>query len=104
MTGIKHDDGKLPYHLLPWDAIRDVVRVLKFGASKYGDRNWERGMDYSRLFSAAQRHLTTWFQEREDNDGETGISHLAHAGCCVLFLLAYSLRGIGNDDRPVGVL
>ncbi len=98
MEGRKFDDGKDPWHLLPTDAVRGIVRVLAFGASKYGDRNWERGMAWSRCYAAALRHLTAWW-EGEDKDPETGYSHLWHAGCCVLFLIAFEARGAGRDDR-----
>lgn len=99
--GIKHDSGKEPWHLLPYDAIREVVRVLAFGAKKYKERNWEAGISYSRLYSAAIRHLTSFFQDREDTDQETGLSHLAHAICCIMFILALKIRNVENlDDRP----
>lgn len=98
-TGTKLDTGKDPWHLAPWDAFRCVVSVLAFGAKKYAPRNWEKGMAWSRLFSATQRHLTAWWQ-REGDDPDTGYSHLWHAGCCVVFLIAYELRGVGEDDRP----
>lgn len=97
--GVKHDQGKDPWDLLPWDAVRAIVRVLKFGAQKYAARNWEQGMKWSRPFSAMIRHLTSWW-EGESKDPETGYSHLWHAGCCVLFLIAYEIRGMGEDDRP----
>jgi hypothetical protein len=97
--GYKADEDKLPFHLLPADAVEEVVKVLQYGAKKYAPRNWERGMDWSRPFSAMMRHMWAWWRG-EENDHETGLSHLAHAGCCILFLLAYSLRKIGNDDRP----
>ena len=95
----KNDSGKDPWHLLPFDALLVVVQVLRHGAATYGDRNWETGLDYSRCFSAAMRHLTAWWAG-EDNDPETGLSHLAHAACCLLFLLAYRTRGTGHDNRP----
>lgn len=95
----KYDAGKDPWHLAPYDAFRAVVTVLAFGAAKYGPRNWETGMAYSRLFAALQRHLTSWW-ERDEGDPDTGYSHLWHAGCCVMFLIAYEIRGIGEDDRP----
>lgn len=98
MTGTKHDSGKLPWHLFPWSAARQVVAVLAFGASVYGEYNWTHGMAYSRLYSAAIRHLTAWW-EREDDDPETGLSHLAHAVACILFLLTYRITGRGSDDR-----
>jgi len=87
--------------LLPWDAVEAVVRVLAFGAQKYAPRQWECGISHSRTFAATQRHLTAWFQAREDADRETGISHLAHAACEVLYALALELRGARKvDDRP----
>ncbi len=98
-SGKKNDDGKDPWQLVPWDAVREVTKILLFGMKKYEKRNWERGMDWDRLFRATINHLTAWFG-REDNDLETGRSHLAHAACCVLFLLAYEIRGIGKDNRP----
>lgn len=97
--GRKDDNGKAPWHLCPWDAVRAIIKVLAFGANKYGDRNWEHGMRWSRPFAALMRHLTAWW-EGEQADAETGFSHLWHAGCCVMFLIAYEIRGSGIDDRP----
>lgn len=98
--GRKDDQGKDPWHLIPWDAMESITAVLAFGANKYSERNWEKGMNWGRVFRAAIGHLTAWFLRRGP-DKETGLSHLAHAGCCVLFLIAYELRGVGNDNRPV---
>lgn len=100
-TGEKKDGGKAPWHLLPWDAVGQVVAVLQVGAVKYAERNWELGISHSRLFAATQRHLVAWFQHGEDVDPETGIHHLAHAACEVLFALALCARGRTDlDDRP----
>ncbi len=71
-----------------------------------GRRNWEQGLKWSRCYGALLRHITTWFMckvtGKPDKDPETGISHLGHAGCCLLFLLAYETRGMEKfDDRPV---
>lgn len=97
--GVKYDTGKDPWFLFPWDAAKCIVIVLAFGAEKYAPRNWEKGMDWSRCFRACIGHMTDWWQTGEP-DPETGYSHLWHAGCCILFLIAYELRGMGNDDRP----
>lgn len=86
--GRKDDAGKAPWHLIPWEALRDVALVLDFGAKKYGEDNWRKVPDArKRYFAAAHRHLVTWWLG-ETHDPETGLPHLAHAACCVLFLLA----------------
>lgn len=99
-AGTKHDTGKDPWDLAPWDAFREIVRVLAFGAKKYAPRNWEKGIVFSRLYAATIRHLTAWWGG-EDLDPETNTSHLANAGCDIMFMLAFTLRGTGGvDDRP----
>jgi hypothetical protein len=95
--GRKDDTGKDRWDLLPWDATRAIVRVLTRGAEKYAPDNWKKVPDArNRYFAAAQRHMTAWW-EGEELDPETGESHLAHAGCCILFLLALSFGTKGND-------
>ena len=99
LEGKKFDGDKDPWHLVPWEAMKALVLVLRFGAGKYGERNWEKGMAWSRCFAALHRHLFAWWT-KEGPDPETGYSHLWHALCCVVFLITYELRGIGTDDRP----
>jgi hypothetical protein len=96
--GIKFDSEKTPLGLLPWPALIDVAKVLAFGADKYGKYNWLKGMEWSRLYDAALRHLVTWIN-RKDLDSETNLSHLSHCLCCILFLATYEKLGIGTDDR-----
>lgn len=98
--GRKDDAGKRPWHLMPFDALGVIVDVLDYGQKKYAPRNWEQGMNWDRPFSACIRHLTAWY-DGERCDPETGLPHLAHAGCCILFLLSYEIRGHdANDTRP----
>jgi hypothetical protein len=97
--GRKDDGAKVRTDLLPPDVLLAIAAVLTVGAAKYGDRNWERGMAWSRCYGAALRHLFAWWQG-EVADPETGLSHLAHTACCILFLLAYESRQVGTDDRP----
>lgn len=95
----KHDGGKLRLDLIPPEAMRELAKVLTFGAGKYGDRNWEAGITWGRVYAALQRHLLAWWS-REGGDDETGLSHLSHALCCATFLATYEARGKGLDDRP----
>lgn len=97
--GVKLDGGKPPLHLIAPDFLYAVADILDFGAKKYAPRNWEKGMDWSRVYRAAIGHLFDWFM-RKGPDPETGKSHLWHAACCIMFLVCYELRNTGNDDRP----
>lgn len=97
--GRKDDSGKSPYELIAPELLESTAQVLQFGAVKYDARNWEKGMRWGRVFGAAMRHMWAWWRG-EKADPETGFSHLAHAACCVMFLLAYEQRQIGTDDRP----
>jgi hypothetical protein len=96
---VKADDNKSRYDLLPPEMLEETAQVLTFGAEKYSARNWELGMQWSRPFGAMMRHMWAWWGG-EDKDPETGYSHLAHAACCIAFLVAYERRNAGEDDRP----
>lgn len=91
-------NGKTRLDLIPFGAVRQIADVLAFGAEKYEAHNWCNGMEWSRVYAALLRHVTAWW-EGEDLDAETGLSHLAHAGCCLMFLLEYERNGWGTDDR-----
>lgn len=87
-TGRKFDQSKPDYTLLPWGAVNEVVKVLDFGAKKYARDNWKYVDDaHNRYLAAAFRHMSAYAQG-EAKDPETGLSHMAHAACCVLFLLS----------------
>lgn len=98
MEGVKYDEGKRRLSLLPTGPLEEVVRVLEFGANKYGDYNWRNGMNWSRVIDAVLRHIFKWLQ-REENDEESGLPHLAHAACGLLFLLQYKEDFASLDDR-----
>lgn len=95
---IKHDDNKPPMDLLPPEFLVETARVFGYGADKYERHNWLKGMRWGRVYAALQRHLVAW-QSGEDTDEESGLPHLAHASCCLAFLLTYQARGLGEDDR-----
>jgi hypothetical protein len=88
MKGIKFDLGKDQWYLLPFEVLRDVVKVLMLGANKYAPFNWQKVVkdNPNRYFDACIRHLVAW-QSGEKKDKETSLSHLAHAICCLIFLL-----------------
>lgn len=97
--GTKSDAGKPDYSLLPMNALESMVKVLTFGANKYSRDNW-RDVESAdtRYFSAAMRHLVE-HQRGLKNDIESGYPHLAHAACCLFFLLEIEINaGRGDHD------
>lgn len=87
---MKFDKGKPRFGLLPPMALEQVAEVLTFGAEKYAPGNWKLLEDAdARYFDAAQRHL--WAYRRgEVSDPESGLPHLAHAMCCLMFMAELS--------------
>lgn len=94
--GMKFDNDKLDYTLVPWVGVEEITKVLEFGAKKYARDNWKyvENAD-TRYLAAAFRHLIQ-YNEGELKDRETGLSHLAHAGCCILFLLSLEKANESN--------
>lgn len=87
LVGQKHDASKPRYSLLPAGSVDRVIDVLELGATKYAPNNWQHVSDArTRYYDATMRHLSTWWQG-ETHDAESGLHHLAHAACCILFLL-----------------
>ena len=90
-TGVKYDNGKPQWSLLPFRALTQVVEVLTYGAKKYAPDNWKKVPDARRRYiDAGFRHFTA-YTTGETNDPETGKHHLAHAICCMLYLVAFDL-------------
>jgi hypothetical protein len=100
---MKACEGKVQLHLLPPAALHDIARVREFGARKYADFDWTKSRDWTDYYNAVQRHTHAWLTG-EDCDPESGLSHLAHAACNLIFLLEFARSGAGNDNRPKGLL
>lgn len=101
--GVKNDKGKLRYDLIPGDVLREIAAVFTYGATEYGDRNWENGIEYGRLFAASQRHTWDWMSRIRTQDEKSHLHNLAHAIVNLMMLLHYelhSLRYEKYDDRP----
>jgi hypothetical protein len=86
--GIKYDQEKLRWSLLPIRELEQVVEILEFGAKKYAPENWKKvalGKDGAdRYFNGCIRHLVA-VRKGQALDEESHKHHLAHAICCLLF-------------------
>lgn len=99
VKSVKHDEGKYDPTMLTIEMVEAVSRVRMFGAVKYGRNNFKTtGFKFTRSLAAALRHIFA-FLSGEDNDKESGLSHLAHAVCCLEHCIYDSIHHKENDDR-----
>ena len=97
--GRKFDSEKPKLYLLPPKSIIEIGKVLTYGAEKYDAENWRKVDDLqNRYTSAALRHIFAHI-DGEKLDEETGLSHLAHAMCCLLFKLEDELLVESEEER-----
>lgn len=108
--GMKLDDGKLDYSLVPVDVEAEFVAVLSYGAVKYERDNWMKVPDArNRYVAALRRHVAAFVAAEKTGavfDEETSLHHLAHAMCCTAFLLGLDLdrlRGSILAGEPLEV-
>ena len=96
--GKKFDSKKPPMDLIPYESLAEIAEVLRQGAEKYDRANWANGIEYSRLISAAQRHLGK-FNDGEDLDDEFFTIHAANAAVNCIFLIWMYKNRPDMDDR-----
>lgn len=99
MAGRKDDADKARHDLIPARPMQALAAVFTMGAAKYGVRNWEKGIDYGRIFGAMLRHAWAWWGG-ERNDPEDGQHHLSSVAWCALALMELEETRPEFDDRP----
>lgn len=94
-TGAVRDTqvGKSRPDLISPFATERLGAWLALGAKRYGQRNWEAGMPFSRVLASLERHLTRYKQGCKDED------HLVAIACNAMFLLHYE-EGISLGFLP----
>lgn len=103
--GLRYDEGKPRYDLIPPEAIEAIAVHYMQGAKKYADRNWERGMDWGKCFRALMSHAIKW-QKGETYDNDPSMPgyeahHMIAVAWNAIALYIYQTRGIGRDDRNI---
>lgn len=98
MTAVKHDQAKPDFSLLTQAMLEPMVRAMMYGEQKYNRGNFRAGFANIRLTSAALRHIFAYLN-REEQDPESGISHLGHAMAALAMLLDNIHEGVSTDER-----
>ena len=96
--GDRLNQGKLRWSLVSFKALEPLVEVLMFGANKYSDWNWYKGLKYTETCDSLQRHLNSFLQG-QDNDEESKLSHVGHIMCNAMFLSYMFMFRKDLDDR-----
>lgn len=87
MIGRKDDAGKVRFSLFPHKALEETNKALEVGAVEYGVGNWSRVENLqTRYYDAAMRHIFA-HRRGEKKDATSGLHPLAHAICCLMFML-----------------
>jgi len=96
--GLRHDAGKPEIHQVPPSLIIAVAEVLKYGEQKYAKGNWKKGMDWVKPYDCLMRHMFKWLAGEEE-DEESGLSHLYHAAANIAMLIEYRESCPELDNR-----
>jgi len=96
---MKFNKGKLRYDLIPPDTFEKLVEAITHGSLKYDDNNWmlvvkENRNDY---IGSMFRHIEK-YRMGVKSDEDSGLHPLAHAMCCMMFLLWEDTQEKGKDD------
>ncbi len=111
VNGIKHDptnlvdfetgahrssaSGKGRYDLIPTEATRRSAIHYEQGGINHGDRNWEKGMPFSRLMDSAMRHCNQYLGRDRSED------HLAAAVWNLMAVMHFEKYKPELNDLPV---
>lgn len=99
-SGARANKGKISLSLIPFHLLGGLARVFMGGKLKYAEFNWAKGMAWSTCMDCILRHLVKWWFLGEENDKESGESHLSHVLANVLMLIHYSKAYPEGDNRP----
>lgn len=100
LGGVKYDAGKPDMSLIPSAAALEEAAVWSYGAKKYAEFNWHKGIKYSKVLSAMERHMTL-LKAGADFDYENGLHNAAAIRCCAGMLIQFTLEGRTELDNRI---
>lgn len=94
--GTRHNEGKVRWSLVHYKSMEPMIRALMFGANKYGDFNWMKGLNKKQILESLQRHLAALMDE-QTHDEESGVHHIGHIMANAMFYSYFELPE--NKDK-----
>jgi len=94
----RFDEGKLRYELIPSYPLEELAKVYTYGAQKYDDDNWRKGLNWLKTIGSLLRHVYAW-KKGETLDPESNCHHLAMAAWNCISLMSYEKYLVGIDNR-----
>ena len=96
----KWSSKKLPVGLINPLVTLEEAHLMRIGAYKYGEFNYVGSTVFAMTYvHAMERHLKLW-AGGEDNDPDSGVSHLAAIRASCAILRTQQINGDMIDDRP----
>lgn len=97
LTGAMRDSrfSKGRFDLISPIALIRIARVYEKGARKYTDRNWEKGLPFSRFIDSALRHIIQFMMGGEEDE-----DHLAQACWNLMAIMHMQMTHPGLNDLP----
>lgn len=90
---------KIDTALVPYEAIVAMAIALNYGADKYAERNFEKGLSYRQLCSSIERHNKA-IMDGEELDRDSGLPHFTLLASSIAMLCQNIMQGVVIDDRP----
>jgi hypothetical protein len=81
---LRYNEGKPKWHLVHFESLEPMVRVLEEGAKKYAPFNWQKHFELEDLMDSLMRHVTA-INKGEVVDKESGQLHMGHIMCNAMF-------------------
>ena len=93
----RFNEGKRKWSLVHYKSLEPLVEVLEFGAKKYGEFNWQKGLDKKEILESMMRHLAS-LMDGEQNDKESGLHHIGHIMCNAMFYEYFKSKDYPDGD------
>lgn len=72
--------------------------VMNHGEKVYGYNNWKKGMSKRSIMQSLYRHIHAQYNQEQLYDRDSGLPHIGHIYCNLMFLQYHAKKGFLGDD------